>query len=493
MRQYQTRAILRHQRDEDQHSYAVVEDQRFPHDERMVPIISARHARPVVVDDWNYRCTPYAAVTVTFMQAFKKMRFFPVPKISQTEANASCLTRDCFSHAVGSGYTSPATLLGLSGTGAFKSAMLMEKRDLLVAAADLSGEHAYAEYNIDLYEADEPTTGIDNELRQLRFDYQEQLARYNKQRLQGILVDISNGIDGMRTYQKKFPLMVIDDLDHFRKALQEALKDQPNVGRSGETLPSVRRERDDDGTELATLSREAFDDEWDGPRNEFEASQSLAQQEQARLEYPEERAPFQYALQKRTSEVSLATPPAVSSMTQSQIAASRVRAEREQTQASETRGESDRKSFAILNETEDLMRAQLKKGRFYVALSAEQKRQFNEVLQISPPQERIEWLVSKLQSVKLYSQFLDLITFCHVQKFGENNFEYVLNYIHQDFILPVIRQRETPERHNLLKSFYLRLYEGDGLLTYFIDEKMKFVLQHTGHYPEPPSSKLKNR
>ena len=486
---------MKNQRDDSKHSYAVVDDQRFPHDERMVPIIAARHARPVVTDDWTYRCTPYAAMTITWQQAFKKMRIKALPKISVDEAQASHLTTDCFSLAVGSGYTSPATMLGLSGTGTFKAPMLMEKRDLLIAAAEVSGEHAYAEYNIELYEADPPNELVQSDLRQIRFNYQQQIADYNKHRLQGILVDITNGINGMTLYKRKFPLMILDDEDRFRKLLQETLKKSyGNYTASGVALPSIRREHtpDDDGEEIVTLSREAFEDDWTGPRNEFEAQQSHHQREQARLEYPEERAPFQYALQKKTSEVTLTTPPVIRQMSELQIQTSRSRAERERENQAELRGEDSRKRFAILNETEDLMRAQLKKGRFYSVLTEVQKKDFDSILEKSPPREQVTWLVRKLQStVREYPQFVELMTFCHVQKEGDDGFKFVINYVHQNYILPELRQLRDQEWVEKIKSFYRRFYEGDGLLDVFVNEKIKTSLEYAGYYPEPPPSEYK--
>ena len=188
VRQYQVKALLSNQRDQPSHSYAVVEDQRFPRDRRLVPIIACRHSRPVVVDDWNYRTTAYAAMSVTWLQAFKQMRRQPLPKISEDEAWDSWLTRDCFSHAVGTGYIAPASMLGLSGTGGFQAPMRMERRDLLITAAEKSGDFAYAEYNIDLYEADEPEDVTENELRRIRFSHQKQIATFNERRLEGKLM-----------------------------------------------------------------------------------------------------------------------------------------------------------------------------------------------------------------------------------------------------------------------------------------------------------------
>ena len=469
----------------------MIEDRRFPNDERIVPVIAPRHARPVVTDDWTYRCTPYAAVTPTLMQAFKQMRSKALPRISAEEANLACLTRDCFSYAVGSGYTSPATILGLSGTGIFKSAMLMEKRDLLITAADLSEDHAYAEYNIELYEADEPTPGAGSEIRQLRYEYQQQIADFCRRKLQGILVDISYGITGMALYRQKFPEMMIDGDDQFRKTLQEALKDEFKIGRNGNKLPCIRQTyAAEEGEEMMTLSREAFDEEWTGPRNEFEAGQSHQQAVQTRLEWPEEKAPFQFALQKRTSEVTLTMQPLVRHLTQVQLEASRIRADIRQEKNAAFRGENPKKTFAILNEMEDLMRAQIKKGRFYTALNEDQKAHFNEVLDTPPPPESVTWLTEKLQTVSEFSSFMEIMTHCHVQKSGTDDFNFVMNYVHQNFVLPELRQKISPDRLNMIKEFYLRLYEGDGLLPLFVNERLKTALEYAGHYPEAPSSKL---
>ena len=464
----------------------------------MVPIIAARHARPVITDDWNYRCTPYAAMTPTWQQAYKKMKFKALPRISAEEARMALLTRDIFSLAVGSGYTSPATMLGLSGTGTFKSPMLMEKRDLLITAAVTSGEHAYAEYNIELYEADEPLDGNQSAIRNLRYEYQQQIMDFNYDRLQGILVDISRGIDGMFLYEKKFPNMMIDREEQFRKDLQETVNNDPvddKATKAGVKLPSVRRETSSSAelaAEIMTLSHEAFDDEWEGPRNDFEAQQSFSQKEQVRLRYTRNQASFQHDLQKKTSEVTLSVQPTIQSMSELQIQASRSRADKRREETTEARGEDTKKRFAILNETEDLMRAQLKKGRFYAALSEAQKRDYNKILSTPPPKERVEWLVNKLATkIFVYEQFVEMITFCHVEKEDNDGFKFVLNYVHQDFILPELRQKTDQEKFDTIKLFYRRFYEGDGLFPLFVNEKIKTSLEYSGHYPEPPPSKLK--
>ena len=297
----------------------------------------------------------------------------------------------------------------------------------------------------------------------------------------------------MVAYKMKFPLMAIDNGDEFREAMKEALKDEDYLSRSGELrLPCIKRDPDEDGPTLLALSQEAFDDDfcdWSQPRNEFEAQLSNQGQERRRLEYPEERAPFQYTLQKKTSEVALSVQPPVKHLTQLQIAASRVRAEKSEQKVLEARGLEKKKSFVILNESEDLMRAQVKKGRLYAALNEEQKKAFNEILLTPPPEERIQWLLKKLNHIESYSEFLDLITFCHPEQSVDGDFQFVLNYVHQDFMLPVIRQKFTEEHQNRLKTFYARLYEADALLSTFVSGALKSALEHANFYPEPPPSK----
>ena len=83
----------------------------------------------------------------------------------------------------------------------------------------------------------------------------------------------------------------------------------------------------------------------DSPRTTIER-QTFQERNQIRLEYPPERAPTQYQIQKRTSELSLTVPTAVESLTPIQLAADRVAQLRLQPKPK------SQKAFSILDEAE---------------------------------------------------------------------------------------------------------------------------------------------
>ena len=116
--------------------------------------------------------------------------------------------------------------------------------------------------------------------------------------------------------------MVIDPQKTFRMALRDALNETP----SGDRFPSVMKYRDEETqSQLETLTRESISENFfmEEPRTEFE-SKTRSQRDQLRLEYPPEKAPAQFSLQKRTSQLTLSTAPAIEHMTPLQLKASQV-------------------------------------------------------------------------------------------------------------------------------------------------------------------------
>ena len=116
--------------------------------------------------------------------------------------------------------------------------------------------------------------------------------------------------------------MVIDPQKEFRRALRDAM----NETSSGDRFPSVMKNGDEDTQgQMETLTRESISGNFfmEEPRTEFEAK-TRSQRDQLRLEYPPERAPAQFSLQKRTSHLTLTTAPAIEHMTPLQLKASQV-------------------------------------------------------------------------------------------------------------------------------------------------------------------------
>ena len=116
--------------------------------------------------------------------------------------------------------------------------------------------------------------------------------------------------------------MTIDPQKQFRIALRDALKQTPNALQ----FPSVMKNRDEETqSQMEALTRESISDTFfmEEPRTEFE-SKTRSQRDQLRLEYPPEKAPAQFSLQKRTSHLTLTTAPAIQHMTPLQLKASQV-------------------------------------------------------------------------------------------------------------------------------------------------------------------------
>ena len=123
-------------------------------------------------------------------------------------------------------------------------------------------------------------------------------------------------------YTNKFRYMVIDPQKNFRTALRDALHQTPNSDR----FPSVMKlKREDEQQALESLSRDSVSDSFfmEEPRTEFE-SKTRSERDHLRLEYPEKKAEFQFALQKRTSHLTLTMAPTIQHMTPLQLKASRV-------------------------------------------------------------------------------------------------------------------------------------------------------------------------
>ena len=190
------RHVLENQQDSPYHSYRIVKDERITNYERFMPIIAARHSRPVISDSPNYRTTAHSALTPTLLQAFKMMN--PVYKVELeiTDTSESGVKPDMFSQFVGSGYATLASHIGLNGNGGFKSAMKMEKRDMLVAAAMSSGVHNYAEVYIEHYEAELPTTSEERAAKELRRRYQTDLLELWEQKFLSFHISVAGGFKG---------------------------------------------------------------------------------------------------------------------------------------------------------------------------------------------------------------------------------------------------------------------------------------------------------
>ena len=116
--------------------------------------------------------------------------------------------------------------------------------------------------------------------------------------------------------------MVIDPQKQFRTALRDALNQTPN----NERFPSVMKERKEENQQaLEALTKESVSDSFfmQEPRTDFE-SKTRSERDQLRLEYPETKAEFQFALQKRTSHLTLTMAPSIQHMTPLQLKASKV-------------------------------------------------------------------------------------------------------------------------------------------------------------------------
>ena len=276
------------------------------------------------------------------LQAFKMMNSPPTVKLNIPNEAESLVPSDVFSRAIGSGYASMGGFLGISGNGGFKAPMKMELRDMLVAAAQESGIHHFAEYYIEDYEADDAVPNEPAE-KETRRQYQRELGELWGQKIHAYHFDVTGGINGMNMYQSKFKYMLIDPEKLFKLELRDALGANPR----NKYYPSVMKLDDHSRDTIELLTTEAYSSEFflESPRTDQERM-TYEQRNQLRLEYPPERAPVQYQLQKRTSELNLVTPPPVQNYTPLQLAADRVKEERVKNKSSSS------KKFSVLHEAQ---------------------------------------------------------------------------------------------------------------------------------------------
>ena len=127
------------------------------------------------------------------------------------------------------------------------------------------------------------------------------------------------------------------------KDLYEALGENPRNQR----YPSVMKLDDHSKQEIDTLTEEAYSTEFflESPRTAHEET-TYQQRSRLRLEYPPERAPVQFKLQKRTSELSLTTTPPVQNFTPLQLAAAKI------PEIQHFKKSPSDQKFSILNEAE---------------------------------------------------------------------------------------------------------------------------------------------
>ena len=187
------RHILENQQDSPKHSYRIVKDERITNYDRFMPIIASRHSRPVVSENPKYRTTAHAAITPTLLQAFKMMNPQYRMELEITDTSESGVRQDVFSQFIGNGYATMASHIGLNGNGGFKSAMKLEKRDMIVTAAMASEIHCYAENYIEHYEAEAPTTTEEKAVKELRRRYQTDLATLWIDKLRSYHINVSGG------------------------------------------------------------------------------------------------------------------------------------------------------------------------------------------------------------------------------------------------------------------------------------------------------------
>ena len=141
--------------------------------------------------------TLFSAITPTLLQAFKMMNPQYRVEIEITDTNDSGVRPDLFSQFIGNGYVTMASHIGLNGNGGFKSAMKLEKRDMMVTAAMVSEIHCYAESYIEHYEAEAPTTTEERVVKELRRRYQADLATLWNDKLRSYHINVSGGFGGL--------------------------------------------------------------------------------------------------------------------------------------------------------------------------------------------------------------------------------------------------------------------------------------------------------
>ena len=321
----------------------MVNDERVANNERQVPMLAAGYSQPLVVDNTNYHCTAHSAVTPVLLQVFKMMNPKYQNELIIPDPDESGVPNDLFGQAIGHGYATPASILGFNGNGGFKSAMKLEKRDMLVAAAQDSNVHTYADAFIELYEAEAPATAEERVRKEVRRNYQDNLWTLWSDKFQAYHYSIAGGINGMDMYYKKFRFMSVDPEKVFRFALADAMKTDPR----NRDHPSVMKNDSQSQKQIEQITRLSLSDTFfvDSPRTEVE-SQSFGERERLRLAYPPDRAPVQYQLQRKTSEMTLTVPSQVQSLTPLQLKAEKIQSIRGQPK------QAHEKRFTILDEAQ---------------------------------------------------------------------------------------------------------------------------------------------
>ena len=198
-RQLHARHIIQAQGEAEQRDIAWVPDERFPSEQRAVPVVAARRVRPVVVKNLEFRTTVHSAMTPTWVQAFLQMTPTSVDysKVAPQYWSATLLPAHAFAFAKGSAAPSMGSFLGLNGTACFKHSMRMEKRDCLVAAAMNSGYTAMARQDIHDFQSEVPSRMEDTYMvLNVKYEHQIQLKNYWKDLSKSLIINVK-GLDNV--------------------------------------------------------------------------------------------------------------------------------------------------------------------------------------------------------------------------------------------------------------------------------------------------------
>lgn len=351
-RQLHTKQILQAQTEQPFRSIKWIKDERFPDEDRMIPIVAARGSRPVICPTKTFRTSARAAMSPSWVKGI--IQATPTvlnhQKVAASEVKMYLIPPHGFPYAKGAAGPSMGSFLGLNGGGKFKYPMRMERRDLLVAAAMKSGCVRYAKSSVSDFECDQPLRREDTyAVRNQRYNHQLQLGDYWEAQLHAKITPVV-AFDTLEQYREKFPYNWGDDSKSFRKMLQEAL-DERNEKEDFHGPATFRSE-----PEIRTKLRDITKNQSALPA--IEADVPSYEESQMRVWHlTENQAPMQVALQRRTSELTLNSVPSVEVMTQLEISAAK----------SEKRVAEDRKRDKehsnILAFTEDILKAHLFEGK----------------------------------------------------------------------------------------------------------------------------------
>ena len=226
-RQLHTRHIVQSQTELPARTIKWVKDERFPKENRKVPLVASRGARPVICPTKDFRTTDYAAMSVTWEKSIIQMTPAVVDhdRIAPNEVDMFLIPPNGFAFAKGSGAPSMGSFLGLNGSGRFKHSMRMEKRDLLVAAAMKSGCIKYAKKAIADFVPEQPLRMEDQyTIQNQRWVHQQQLADYWSKMIYANITPMV-AFNTLSEYRYKFPYNWYDYNKTFRKLLQAAVED----------------------------------------------------------------------------------------------------------------------------------------------------------------------------------------------------------------------------------------------------------------------------